>query len=109
MHVCVFVSVFVFPDLPEISVSHVSVLVTEGDNVTVSCNGSASPLPEVDWTVSGLHSINTHLVRHTHERTMCKQLSGLCLISFAAFIVLIEMTISGHPSAFFESSTITVC
>ncbi|KAF1392367.1 hypothetical protein PFLUV_G00027090 [Perca fluviatilis] len=33
----------------------------EGDNVTVSCNGSGSPLPEVDWTVSGLHSINTHL------------------------------------------------
>uniref|UniRef100_A0A3Q1FCP5 Tyrosine-protein kinase receptor n=1 Tax=Acanthochromis polyacanthus TaxID=80966 RepID=A0A3Q1FCP5_9TELE len=48
-------------DLPEISVSHSSVLVMEGDNVTVSCNGSGSPLPEVDWTVSGLHSINTHL------------------------------------------------
>uniref|UniRef100_A0A3B4XWQ6 Tyrosine-protein kinase receptor n=1 Tax=Seriola lalandi dorsalis TaxID=1841481 RepID=A0A3B4XWQ6_SERLL len=48
-------------DLPEISVSHSSVLVMEGDNVTVCCNGSGSPLPEVDWTVSGLHSINTHL------------------------------------------------
>uniref|UniRef100_A0A8C6TJW3 Tyrosine-protein kinase receptor n=1 Tax=Neogobius melanostomus TaxID=47308 RepID=A0A8C6TJW3_9GOBI len=48
-------------DLPEISVSHSSVLVTEGENVTVSCNGSGSPLPEVDWTVGGLHSINTHL------------------------------------------------
>uniref|UniRef100_A0A3B4BJX7 Tyrosine-protein kinase receptor n=1 Tax=Periophthalmus magnuspinnatus TaxID=409849 RepID=A0A3B4BJX7_9GOBI len=48
-------------DLPEISVSHSSVLATEGDNVTVSCNGSGSPLPEVDWTVGGLHSINTHL------------------------------------------------
>ncbi|XP_034427531.1 NT-3 growth factor receptor isoform X3 [Hippoglossus hippoglossus] len=48
-------------DLPEISVSHSSVLVMEGDNVTVSCNGSGSPLPEVDWTVSGLNSINTHL------------------------------------------------
>uniref|UniRef100_A0A8C4HV08 Tyrosine-protein kinase receptor n=1 Tax=Dicentrarchus labrax TaxID=13489 RepID=A0A8C4HV08_DICLA len=48
-------------DLPEISVSHSSVLVMEGDNVTVSCNGSGSPLPEVDWTVGGLHSINTHL------------------------------------------------
>uniref|UniRef100_A0A8C5D4Z9 Tyrosine-protein kinase receptor n=1 Tax=Gouania willdenowi TaxID=441366 RepID=A0A8C5D4Z9_GOUWI len=48
-------------DLPEISVSHSSVLVMEGDNVTVSCNGSGSPVPEVDWTVSGLHSINTHL------------------------------------------------
>ncbi|XP_071402980.1 NT-3 growth factor receptor-like, partial [Centroberyx affinis] len=48
-------------DLPEISVSHSSVLVLEGDNVTVSCNGSGAPLPEVDWTVTGLHSINTHL------------------------------------------------
>ncbi|XP_029000690.1 NT-3 growth factor receptor isoform X5 [Betta splendens] len=48
-------------DLPEISVSHSTVLVMEGDNVTVSCNGSGSPLPEVDWTVSGLHSINAHL------------------------------------------------
>ncbi|XP_075886883.1 NT-3 growth factor receptor [Nelusetta ayraudi] len=48
-------------DLPEINVSHSSVLVTEGDNVTVSCNGSGAPLPEVDWTVGDLHSINTHL------------------------------------------------
>uniref|UniRef100_A0AAV2LKN9 Ig-like domain-containing protein n=1 Tax=Knipowitschia caucasica TaxID=637954 RepID=A0AAV2LKN9_KNICA len=48
-------------DLPEISVSHSSVLATEGDNLTISCNGSGSPLPEVDWTVGGLHSINTHL------------------------------------------------
>ncbi|KAF7212694.1 transcript variant X2 [Nothobranchius furzeri] len=48
-------------DLPEISVSHSSVLMTEGDNVTVSCNGTGLPLPEVDWTVRGLHSINTHL------------------------------------------------
>ncbi|XP_061749525.1 NT-3 growth factor receptor-like isoform X1 [Nerophis ophidion] len=49
-------------DLPEISVSPSSdVLVMEGDNVTVSCNGTAEPTPEVDWTVSGLQSINTHL------------------------------------------------
>ncbi|TWW67183.1 NT-3 growth factor receptor [Takifugu flavidus] len=48
-------------DLPEISVSHGSVLVTEGDNVTVSCNGSGLPLPDVDWTISGLRSINTHM------------------------------------------------
>uniref|UniRef100_A0A3Q4BKS0 Tyrosine-protein kinase receptor n=1 Tax=Mola mola TaxID=94237 RepID=A0A3Q4BKS0_MOLML len=54
-------------DLPEISVSHSSVLVMEGANVTVTCNGSGSPLPEVDWTVSGLHSINTHLVRHIRD------------------------------------------
>ena len=56
-------SVCVFSDLPEISVSHSSLLVMEGDNVTVSCNGSGAPLPEVDWTVSDLHSINTHLVQ----------------------------------------------
>ncbi|KAK6293973.1 hypothetical protein J4Q44_G00348030 [Coregonus suidteri] len=49
-------------DVPEISVSHSSgLMVMEGDNVTVSCNGSGAPLPEVDWTVAGLHSINTHL------------------------------------------------
>uniref|UniRef100_A0A3B5MWT4 Tyrosine-protein kinase receptor n=1 Tax=Xiphophorus couchianus TaxID=32473 RepID=A0A3B5MWT4_9TELE len=48
-------------ELPEISVSHSNVLVTEGENVTVSCNGSRLPLPEVDWNVGDLHSINTHL------------------------------------------------
>ncbi|KAL4641900.1 NT-3 growth factor receptor-like [Arapaima gigas] len=47
-------------DLPEISVTHSSLMVIEGDNVTVTCNGSGAPLPEVDWTVNGLHSINTH-------------------------------------------------
>ncbi|KAK0150033.1 NT-3 growth factor receptor [Merluccius polli] len=48
-------------DLPEVSVSASSVCVSEGDNVTLSCNGTASPLPEVDWTVGGLRTINTHL------------------------------------------------
>ncbi|XP_018594781.1 NT-3 growth factor receptor-like isoform X1 [Scleropages formosus] len=47
-------------DLPEISVTHSNLTLTEGDNVTFTCNGSGTPLPEVDWTVSGLHSINTH-------------------------------------------------
>ncbi|XP_030620802.1 NT-3 growth factor receptor isoform X2 [Chanos chanos] len=47
-------------DLPNISVTHGNLTVMEGDNVTVSCNGSGSPLPEVDWLVNGLHSINTH-------------------------------------------------
>ncbi|KAI7813746.1 putative NT-3 growth factor receptor [Triplophysa rosa] len=47
-------------DLPDISVAHSNLTVMEGDNVTLSCNGSGSPLPEVDWTVHGLHSINTH-------------------------------------------------
>ncbi|XP_056596233.1 NT-3 growth factor receptor isoform X2 [Triplophysa dalaica] len=47
-------------DLPEISVSHSNLTVIEGDSVTVTCNGSGVPVPEVDWTVNGLHAINTH-------------------------------------------------
>ncbi|KAM9313125.1 NT-3 growth factor receptor isoform 2-T2 [Gastrophryne carolinensis] len=47
-------------DIPEISVSHISLVVHEGDNAVVTCNGSGSPLPDVDWTVTNLHSINTH-------------------------------------------------
>ncbi|KAG8516308.1 NT-3 growth factor receptor [Galemys pyrenaicus] len=47
-------------DLPEISVSHVNLTVREGDSAVITCNGSGSPLPDVDWMVSGLQSINTH-------------------------------------------------
>uniref|UniRef100_A0A8C1UR12 Tyrosine-protein kinase receptor n=1 Tax=Cyprinus carpio TaxID=7962 RepID=A0A8C1UR12_CYPCA len=47
-------------DLPDISVAHSNLTVLEGGNVMLSCNGSGSPVPEVDWTVNGLHSINTH-------------------------------------------------
>ncbi|XP_041074043.1 NT-3 growth factor receptor-like isoform X1 [Polyodon spathula] len=47
-------------DLPEISVSHSNLTVMEGERVVVTCNGSGSPLPDVDWIVTGLHSINTH-------------------------------------------------
>ncbi|XP_004709952.1 NT-3 growth factor receptor [Echinops telfairi] len=47
-------------DLPEISVSHVNLTVREGDNAVITCNGSGSPLPDVDWMVTGLQSINTH-------------------------------------------------
>uniref|UniRef100_W5LQ87 Tyrosine-protein kinase receptor n=1 Tax=Astyanax mexicanus TaxID=7994 RepID=W5LQ87_ASTMX len=47
-------------DLPDISVTRSNMTVMEGDNITVTCNGSGSPLPDVDWDVSGLHSINTH-------------------------------------------------
>ncbi|XP_059190489.1 NT-3 growth factor receptor isoform X2 [Centropristis striata] len=43
-------------DPPDISVSHSNITVIEGDRVTVICNGSGSPLPEVDWPVNGLHS-----------------------------------------------------
>uniref|UniRef100_A0A3B4WGK9 Tyrosine-protein kinase receptor n=1 Tax=Seriola lalandi dorsalis TaxID=1841481 RepID=A0A3B4WGK9_SERLL len=46
-------------DLPEISVSHSNLTVIEGDQVMAICNGSGSPLPEVDWPVNGLRSINT--------------------------------------------------
>ncbi|XP_028678490.2 NT-3 growth factor receptor [Erpetoichthys calabaricus] len=47
-------------DLPEISVSHSNLTVIEGENVVVTCNGTGAPLPDVDWIVTGLHSINTH-------------------------------------------------
>ncbi|XP_066490837.1 NT-3 growth factor receptor isoform X2 [Tiliqua scincoides] len=47
-------------DLPEISVSHVNLNVCEGENAVITCNGSGSPLPDVDWMVVNLHSINTH-------------------------------------------------
>ncbi|XP_021022136.1 NT-3 growth factor receptor isoform X2 [Mus caroli] len=47
-------------DLPEISVSHVNLTVREGENAVITCNGSGSPLPDVDWIVTGLQSINTH-------------------------------------------------
>lgn len=52
-------------DLPEISVSHVNLTVREGENAVITCNGSGSPLPDVDWTVADLHSINTHQVGAT--------------------------------------------
>ncbi|CAB1338732.1 unnamed protein product [Coregonus sp. 'balchen'] len=45
-------------DVPEISVSHSSsLMVMEGDNVTVSCNGSGAPLP----------AFRLDLRRHTHH------------------------------------------
>ena len=50
------------PDLPEISVSHANLTVREGDHAVLTCNGSGSPLPDVDWMVTGLQSINTHQV-----------------------------------------------
>uniref|UniRef100_A0ACB8G716 NT-3 growth factor receptor n=1 Tax=Sphaerodactylus townsendi TaxID=933632 RepID=A0ACB8G716_9SAUR len=47
-------------DLPEISVSHINLTVCEGENAVITCNGSGSPLPDVDWMVVNLRSINTH-------------------------------------------------
>ena len=42
--------------------SHANLTVREGDNAVITCNGSGSPLPDVDWIVTGLQSINTHQV-----------------------------------------------
>lgn len=42
--------------------SHVNLTVREGDSAVITCNGSGSPLPDVDWMVTGLQSINTHQV-----------------------------------------------
>ncbi|KAG8012276.1 NT-3 growth factor receptor [Nibea albiflora] len=57
-------------DLPEISVSHSNLTVVEGDRITAICNGSGSPLPEVDWPVSGLHSINAQEARVYDNNTI---------------------------------------
>uniref|UniRef100_A0A8C4GNK7 Tyrosine-protein kinase receptor n=1 Tax=Dicentrarchus labrax TaxID=13489 RepID=A0A8C4GNK7_DICLA len=57
-------------DLPDISVSHSNLTVIEGDRVTAICNGSGSPLPEVDWPVNGLHSINAQEARVYDNNTI---------------------------------------
>ncbi|KAA8590714.1 hypothetical protein FQN60_014648 [Etheostoma spectabile] len=41
-----------------------------GDRVTAICNGSGSPLPEVDWPVNGLHSINAQEARVYDNNTI---------------------------------------
>lgn len=50
--------------------SHVNLTVREGENAVITCNGSGSPLPDVDWTVADLHSINTHQVGDEGHRNM---------------------------------------
>ncbi|XP_042352322.1 NT-3 growth factor receptor [Plectropomus leopardus] len=57
-------------DLPDISVSHSNLTVVEGDRVTAICNGSGFPLPEVDWPVNGLHSINAQEARVYDNNTI---------------------------------------
>uniref|UniRef100_A0AAY4DKF0 receptor protein-tyrosine kinase n=1 Tax=Denticeps clupeoides TaxID=299321 RepID=A0AAY4DKF0_9TELE len=47
-------------DLPEISVTHSDLKVIEGDRVTITCNGTGLPVPDVDFDVSALTSINQH-------------------------------------------------
>uniref|UniRef100_A0A3Q1GYL2 Tyrosine-protein kinase receptor n=1 Tax=Acanthochromis polyacanthus TaxID=80966 RepID=A0A3Q1GYL2_9TELE len=54
-------------DLPDISVSHSNLTVVEGDRVTAICNGSGSPLPEVDWPLYGLHSVTAHENNTVHS------------------------------------------
>ncbi|XP_042199000.1 NT-3 growth factor receptor [Callorhinchus milii] len=47
-------------ELPEISVSHNNLVVKAGEDVVVTCNGSGSPLPDVDWNVTHVRSIGIH-------------------------------------------------
>ncbi|GCB67503.1 hypothetical protein scyTo_0005141 [Scyliorhinus torazame] len=47
-------------ELPEISVSHSNLSVKAGEDAVVTCNGSGSPLPDVDWNVTHVHSIGIH-------------------------------------------------
>ena len=39
----------VLSDEPNVTIEHCSTNVTEGDNVTVSCNATGSPTPETVW------------------------------------------------------------
>ncbi|KAF5888958.1 NT-3 growth factor receptor-like, partial [Clarias magur] len=61
-------------DVPEISVTNSSLTVTEGDQVTITCNGSGVPVPDVDWKVNSLHSISTQQATqfppHVHSLTL---------------------------------------
>ncbi|XP_061629204.1 NT-3 growth factor receptor isoform X1 [Phyllopteryx taeniolatus] len=57
-------------DLPEITISHCNLTVKEGDSITTTCNGSGSPLPEVDWSVTGLHSFHLEEARVYENNTV---------------------------------------
>ncbi|XP_077423361.1 NT-3 growth factor receptor [Vanacampus margaritifer] len=57
-------------DLPEITISHNNLTVREGDSLTTTCNGSGSPLPKVDWSVTGLHSLNSQEVNVYDNNTV---------------------------------------
>ncbi|XP_037109445.1 NT-3 growth factor receptor-like [Syngnathus acus] len=63
-------------DLPDIATSHVNFTVTEGDSLTTTCNGSGSPIPKVDWSVTGLHSFESQEAKvfdntvHTNSITL---------------------------------------
>ena len=48
-----FADCFVITDQPEITAHPGSVAKTEGDNLTLSCNATANPLPTISWTRGG--------------------------------------------------------
>lgn len=71
----------------------------EGDNITVSCNGSGSPLPDVDWGVNGLHSINTHQVNASYLLHVCK---CICMFIFTQLyyfspLFSVKCLLAEHP------------
>jgi len=43
----------IISDKPEITVQPRSVAKTEGDNVTLSCNATANPVPTISWVRDG--------------------------------------------------------
>ncbi|XP_063053474.1 NT-3 growth factor receptor [Engraulis encrasicolus] len=47
-------------DMPEVAVTQNNITVTEGDKVVMFCNGTGMPVPEVDWRVGGLETVNHH-------------------------------------------------
>lgn len=57
---------FSVSELPVVSVSHSNLTVVEGNQVTVSCNGTGLPTPNLDWSVNGLHSTTSHMVCSMH-------------------------------------------
>ncbi|XP_060784475.1 NT-3 growth factor receptor [Neoarius graeffei] len=61
-------------DVPEISVTHSSLMVNEGDRVIITCNGTGDPVPDVDWKVSSLKSISiqqaTQFPPYVHSLTL---------------------------------------
>ena len=48
-----FADCFIITDQPEITVNPRSDTKTEGDNVTLSCNATANPVPTISWTRNG--------------------------------------------------------
>ncbi|KAJ3594140.1 hypothetical protein NHX12_006472 [Muraenolepis orangiensis] len=85
--------------LPEVSVSVSSVYVSEGDNVTLSCNGTASPLPEVDWT---LVCIAENLVGSSNASVQLNVMFSPVILRLSPpqrrHDTCLEFWVRGHPS-----------